>query len=78
MFVRALESCEKVLGSEHPNTLVLVNNLAGHYESQGRYGEAEPMFVRVLKACEKVLGPEHPTTRIVRDNLAACRRGKPR
>ena len=47
---------EKSLGAEHPGTLRLVNNLAAIYESQGRYGEAEPLYVRTLAASERVQG----------------------
>ena len=34
-----------------------MNNLALLYETQGRYGEAEPLYRRALEACERVLGP---------------------
>jgi Tetratricopeptide repeat len=49
-------------GPEHPDTLSSVNNLAGLYESTGRYAEAEPLYKRALEARERVLGPEHPDT----------------
>ena len=35
-----------MLGPEHPNTATSLNNLAGLYDSQGRYGEAEPLLRR--------------------------------
>ena len=44
------EASERLLGAEHPNTLVSLNNLAGLYESQGRYDEAEPLYQRALEA----------------------------
>ena len=49
-----------MLGKEHP----LRSNLGqsgGVYESQGRYGEAEPLSKRALKAKERVLGRSIPT-----------------
>ncbi len=61
---------EQKLGPDHPSTLSSVNNLAVLYESQGRYGEAEPLYRRVLAASEKVLGPEHPDTLRSINNLA--------
>ena len=61
---------EQKLGPEHPDTLTSVNNLASLYESQGRYGEAEPLYLRALAASEKVLGPEHPDTLGSVNNLA--------
>jgi len=51
-----------VLGPEHPNTLTSVNNLAGLYQAQGRYGDAEPLYQRARAGYEKVLGLEHPDT----------------
>ena len=33
-----------MLGKEHPDTLISVNNLAVLYQAQGRYGEAEPLY----------------------------------
>ena len=59
-----------MLGKEHPDTLVSVNNLALLYEAQGRYGEAEPLYRRALEAYERVLGKEHPDTLISVNNLA--------
>ncbi|MDM8546105.1 CHAT domain-containing protein, partial [Candidatus Venteria ishoeyi] len=61
---------EAVLGKEHPDTLISVNNLAGLYESQGSYGEAEPLYQRALRVREAVLGKEHPDTLISVNNLA--------
>jgi CHAT domain-containing protein/Tfp pilus assembly protein PilF len=51
-------------------TLATVNNLAGLYWSQGRFGEAEPLFRRALETRERVLGPEHPGTLGSLNNLA--------
>ena len=48
-----------------------MNNLADLYQSQGRYGEAEPLYRRALEARERVLGPEHPHTLATKNNLAA-------
>ncbi len=59
---RALEAYERVLGKEHPHTLLSVNNLAGLYQAQGRYAQAEPLYRRALEASERVLGKEHPQT----------------
>lgn len=53
---------EKVLGLEHFDTLININNLALVLWSQGRYGEAEKMHRSELEVTEKVLGPEHPET----------------
>ncbi|VFM95090.1 MAG: Tetratricopeptide repeat-containing protein [Candidatus Kentron sp. G] len=44
-----LALAEAELGPEHPDTLTSLNNLAMLYESQGRYGEAEPLLQQVLR-----------------------------
>jgi len=58
------------LGPEHPSTGASLNNLAGFYESQGKYAEAEPLYKRALEITEKALGPEHPCVGIFLNNLA--------
>ena len=35
---------EKVLGKEHPNVAISLNNLAVLYDSQGNYSKAEPLY----------------------------------
>jgi hypothetical protein len=65
---RALPAREKVLGKEHPDILMSVDNL-GWIGRQGRY-EAEEMHRRALATRDKVLGKEHPDTRTSEDNLS--------
>ena len=65
-----LAAKERVLGLEHPSTLISVNNLAVLYKEQGRYGKAEPLFKRALAASERTLGPEHRNTLSGVSNLA--------
>jgi len=67
---RGLAVGERVLGPEHPDTLVSVNNLALLFESQGNYADAEPLYRRALETSERVLGPEHPDTLASMNNLA--------
>ena len=67
---QALDSREKVLGKEHPNTLTSVDNLAIVLQRQGKYEEAEQMTRRALDGREKVLGKEHPHTLTSVRNLA--------
>jgi tetratricopeptide (TPR) repeat protein len=67
---QVLETRERVLGPEHPDTLISITNLGGLYGNQKRYPEAVALFQRALAASEKTLGREHPTTLIVLDNLA--------
>jgi tetratricopeptide (TPR) repeat protein len=63
VFIRdAMESKERLLGVEHPDTLTSVSNLGSVLSRQGRYEEAEAMHWRALEGREKVLGLEHPDT----------------
>jgi tetratricopeptide (TPR) repeat protein len=65
-----LSDAEKALGPEHPDVGTPLNNLAGVYEDQGRYAEAEPLYKRSLAVWEKALGLEHPNVSASHNNLA--------
>ena len=47
-----------------------LNNLAGLYQEQGKYAEAEPLYRRSLAILEKALGPEHPDVAESLENYA--------
>ena len=61
---------ERVLGAEHPDTLVSRNNLANAYQQAGRTEEAMRLYEETLAVRERVLGLEHPDTLVSRNNLA--------
>ena len=67
---RTLEIMERVLGPEHPYTLISRNNLAVCYRGLGRAPEAVELDERTLEIRERGLGPEHPYTLSSRNNLA--------
>ncbi len=48
LYVRSLVIWEQQLGADHPAVATSLNNLAGLYESQGRYSEVEPLYGRVI------------------------------
>ena len=48
-YEQALQLRREVLGDAHPDTLTSLNNLAALYESQGRYGEAEPLHEQAFQ-----------------------------
>jgi Tetratricopeptide repeat len=73
LYVRSLAISEEQLGANHPSTATSLNNLAGLYESTGRYLEAEPLYVRSLQIAENILGANHPNTQIIRENLEIIR-----
>src|SRR5689334_2314447 len=70
LYKQALAIHEKVLGSDHPDMAISLNNLAELYRSQGKYIEAEPLYKQALAIREKVLGSDHPYTAISLNNQA--------
>lgn len=67
---KALAIREKVLGPQHSNVAVFLNDLAMLYEMNGDYERAEPLFQRSLSIVEKALGPQHPQVAKALNNLA--------
>jgi tetratricopeptide (TPR) repeat protein len=79
LFVKALEARRRVLGEEHPHTLISMNNLAAVHMGQGQFAKAEPLFAEASAGARKKLGLEHPTTQYFIGNLIDCyvRMGQP-
>ena len=75
----ALRITEAALGPDHPDTAILLGNLASTYSAQGRAADALPLDERALAISEAALGPDHPTTAVLLGNLAATHRdlGRP-
>jgi tetratricopeptide (TPR) repeat protein len=59
---------EKQLGENHHDVAQSLNNLAGLYESQGKYEEAEPLYQRAITIFLEKLGENHPNTQTVMMN----------
>ena len=57
---KALEVRRRILGEEHPDTLLSMNNLAMLYASERRFQTAEPIYLKVLELQRRVLGIAHP------------------
>jgi serine/threonine protein kinase/Flp pilus assembly protein TadD len=68
--VRAIEIRKRVLGEEHPLTLLSMNNLAILYRKQDRYQEAERLYGTTLEGRKRALGEGHPDTLRTMNNLA--------
>ncbi|KAJ6563730.1 hypothetical protein DFH09DRAFT_1082308 [Mycena vulgaris] len=62
LFVVVVERRKMILGTEHPDTLGAMNDLAWTYSELGQCQEAEELGVEVLKERRKILGREHPDT----------------
>ena len=70
LYQRALAIREKVLGPEHPDVAMSLNNLAALYRDTGQYAKAEPLYQRSLMFREKSLGPDHPDVAQSLENYA--------
>ena len=71
---RTLADHERILGPDHPETLLSRNNLAIAYQGAGRVDEAITLYEQTLAARERVLGPDHPDTLATHNNLASAYR----
>ena len=69
---------QRVLGPDHPDTLIARHALARMLGLQRRYAEAEQLCREVLADRRRVLGDDHPDTLTSRDTLAwlAARQGR--
>jgi tetratricopeptide (TPR) repeat protein len=71
LFVEIMHTRKRVLGYEHPDTLISIGNLASTYRSQGRWKEAAGMQIQVMQIWNRVLGDKHPITLTSMANLAS-------
>ncbi|MGB7313551.1 MAG: CHAT domain-containing tetratricopeptide repeat protein, partial [Nodosilinea sp.] len=58
------------LGDRHPDVATSLSSLAGLYQLQGRYGEAEPLYQESLAIRRERLGDRHPDVATSLNNLA--------
>ncbi len=65
---------ENVLGLDHPDVAISLDNLAELYRIQGRYADGEPLLKRSLAIFEQTFGPEHPNVAAFLKNYAALLR----
>jgi CHAT domain-containing protein len=67
---RALETCERWMGEDHPRTLGSYKDLAINLSRQKRPVEAEPLLRKVLAISWKALGEDHPSNAYAYRDLA--------
>jgi TonB family protein len=71
-FLHALQIGDRILGAEHPELILLVNDLIRLYLKQGSYASAEPFLLRLLDL-KKSKGDDHPEVATVLASLATVR-----
>ena len=69
-YSKALVILERILGSDHPDTAITYNNIAGVYKNQGNYVLALEWYFKALNIREKVLRSDHPATAETYNNIA--------
>ncbi len=67
---RAVEIKKNILGPNHPEAAVSLNNLAILLKDMGDYAGARLLYERTLTIREKTLGPDHPEVARALNNLA--------
>jgi hypothetical protein len=73
--MQSMEMKEKVLGREHPHTLLSMNNLALTWKHRGRDNEALELMKNCLQLQKQRLGPDHPHTMSSSRTLDVWQRG---
>ena len=61
---------ERILGPEHPDTLITRHEAVRWTGQAGDPAAARHQYAALLPVIERILGPEHPQTRRIRDYLA--------
>ena len=67
-----IESDKKIVGPEHPDTLICRNNFSEMLDDEGKYADAEAECRQIVPIEQKVLGPENRLTLNSRGNLAVA------
>jgi hypothetical protein len=70
LFTALLSVRERVLGTEHPDTLTTRHHLAHWTGQTGDSAGARDLFAELLPVQERVLGTEHSNTQTTHHNLA--------
>jgi len=68
--IKVLDTRNRILGVEHPDTIYAMGNLAKTYGSLGKHTEAEKLKIQILDTRNRILGVEHPLTIHAMGNLA--------
>jgi len=67
----------RILGDDHPDTLVLAHNLGEIYRLEGRNEEAEKQLLSVYEKRLAKLGEDHPYVFVLRTVFLRARAGRP-
>jgi TonB family protein len=71
-FRKALEIGDRTVGPDHPDMILLINDLTRIYLKQSAYASAEPLLLRLLEM-KRSKGEDHPEVATVMASLATVR-----
>ena len=71
---KALEIADRTVGADHPDLIILLNDLTRIYLRQSAYAAAEPLLLRLLEM-KRSKGEDHPEVATVLASLATVRQG---
>ena len=57
--IQVLDARNRLLGEEHPATILAMGNLESTYSNLGKHTAAEKLNIQVLDSRNRVLGEEH-------------------
>ena len=60
--IKVLDLRNRLLGEEHPDTILAMGGLAITYHRLGKYADAARLEVQVVDVRKKIFGEEHPKT----------------
>jgi len=70
LYEQAFAMRRDTLGINHPETVMILNNIAGLHFANGDLEEAESVYRQALTTWETVFGLEHPNVALGQSNLA--------
>jgi tetratricopeptide (TPR) repeat protein len=76
LYEECLAKRKRVLGDNHPDTLISLGNLAFLFKTKGEYDRALPLYEECLAKRKRVLGKDHPDTLISLNSLAVLFQSK--
>jgi serine/threonine protein kinase/tetratricopeptide (TPR) repeat protein len=68
---QALAERRRVLGEDHPDTLLSIGNLGVYLGAVGKRDEAEPYYREALEKSRRVRGDDHPETLVCIANMGS-------
>ncbi len=70
LYQECLEKRNRIFGTDHPDTLTTLNNLAALLDRKGEYDRALPLYVECSEKRKRNFGEDHPDTLATLDSLA--------